>query len=509
MSRTSLSPSSSFSLVSTGLPGLDELLGGGFMQGRAYQVRGRPGAGKTILGWHYLTAPVRQADQEEGTPDESVLLITFDEPAEQHCVDAQRVGLSLDSVDFLDLSPTSDLFAEQATGDLFLPSDFETGPISEKITETVQAVEPSRIVVDTMSHLRHLSADPAQYRRQALSFLRFLKEHRATVVLLTEWEAHDPSEDLLFLSDGIIELKRDEEHSIRVVKQRGQDFRKGDHSIEIGADGMQVYPRLFPDGDHTPRPDQNLSSGVPELDELMGGGIGQQTMTIVSGTSGVGKTTLALQFMREAAGRGERAVLYSFEENRDTLLHRAASINLSVDQFIEQGTLAIKEPRPWTFDTGAFAQEVRNEVEEEETQLVVIDSLAGYQECRNLDQLRAEVHRLRNYLISHGATGILINELQDITGTFQATERGVSHLADTLIFLRYLEMQGELRKAIGVLKKRTGDFEKMLREFQISSSGIKVGVPLTQLRGVLTGTPEWVGDPETRVKPIPDAFRND
>jgi len=233
-----------------------------------------------------------------------------------------------------------------------------------------------------------------------------------------------------------------------------------------------------------------LSSGIPQLDELLGGGIAEQTITMFSGPSGVGKTTLGLQFMKEAAGRGKRSILYSFEEETGTMLHRSSSINLPVREMVEQGTLQVQQFRPWSFDEGRFVDQVRRDVEDG-AQIAMIDSISSYEACGPSKRMRAQLHRLCKYLVEQGVTVLLVNEIRDITGTFRATEGNVSHLADNLVFLRYLEIEGELRKAIGILKKRAGNFEKSLREFRISTHGLRVGEPLVELRGVLTGNPEW------------------
>lgn len=478
-------PTDAPSPVSSGLAGLDTLLRGGFTPGRAYQVRGRPGTGKTILGWHFLTA----------AGEEPALLITFDEPEGQLRADASTLGFETESARILDLSPTSSEFADQEAYDLFLSADGEGDPLPKTITETVEEVRPARIVVDSMSHLRHLSTDASQHRKKTLAFLRYLKERDATTLLLSEGRPEGPTDNLHFLSDGIVELTRGEDgRSIQVLKQRGRGFAEGTHSVSIGPEGMSVHPRLQPAEERPDFHGELLSSGVPEIDQLLGGGIDRGTVTMISGPSGAGKTTLGLQLMKEAAGRGERSVVLNFEEEEETMIRRSEQVNIPVKQMIEQGTLALRQFRPWSFDPGRFAEHLRREVETKETSLVMIDSVNSFWKCGDQGRLEGQMHRACKYLVGEGVTVVLINEVGDITGTFRATDAGISHLADNLVFLRYLEMRGELRKAIGVLKKRTGSFEKTLREFQITEHGIKVGEPLTQLRGVLTGTPEWIGD---------------
>jgi circadian clock protein KaiC len=253
---------------------------------------------------------------------------------------------------------------------------------------------------------------------------------------------------------------------------------------------MQVHPRLQPENNTSTEVGEMLSSGIPELDELLGGGISEGTITIISGPSGVGKTTLGLQFMKEAAGRGKRSILYSFEEESGTMMERSSSINIPVREMVERGTLQVQQFRPWSFDEGQFVDQIRKDIEGG-AEIVMLDSISSYEACGDSARMRAQLLRVCKHLIEQGVTVLLVNELRDITGTFRATEGKISHLADNLVFLRYLEIEGELRKAIGVLEKRAGNFEKSLREFQISEHGLRVGEPLVALRGVLTGNPEW------------------
>jgi circadian clock protein KaiC len=199
--------------------------------------------------------------------------------------------------------------------------------------------------------------------------------------------------------------------------------------------------------------------------------------------------------MKDAAGRGERSVVYTFEERLGTLLHRAEAVHIPVHAMMQRGTLSVVqvEPLQWTADE--FAGLVRQEVEQYGTRIVMFDSTAGYRLSLRSGDLVGHLHALCKYLQNMGVAVLLISEVEAITGEFRATEAGISYLADNIVFLRYLEIQGELRRAIGVLKKRLGSFERTLREIEITRYGIKVGKPLTELRGILRGTPEWVDAP--------------
>jgi circadian clock protein KaiC len=471
--------------LSTGIKGLDEILHGGLVPQRTYLVRGQPGTGKTTLGLHFLDAGAKIG--------EKLLYITLGEPAEQISTNAEALGLDGNSITFLDLSPTSVFFTEVQTYDIFSPAEVEREPTTQQIIQQVEALKPQRVFLDAMTQFRYLSSDSFQFRKQVLSFLRFLLESGATVLFTSECSESSPDDDLQFMSDGVITLEYAPiGRSISVSKFRGSDFQKGCHSMRLTDKGMKVFPRLQPEVHKQQFTVKSLSSGVPELDELLHGGLERGTVTILTGPTGVGKTTLGTQFMKEAAGRGDRSVIYAFEESEDTLLHRSESVNISVSALIKRGTLAVIPVEPLHFTPDEFASLVRQEVEENAAKIVMIDSISGYQLSLRGEDVVTHLHALCKYLQNMGVTVILVNEMGHITGDFQATEIGISYMADNIIFLRYLEIKGELRKAIGVLKKRLSSFEKTLREMDITRYGVKVGQPLTGLRGILKGTPEWI-----------------
>jgi circadian clock protein KaiC len=473
----------------TGVPGLDEVLHGGFIPGRAYLIRGGPGTGKTTLGLHFLVHGVAL--------NEPVLFITLESAEAQIRADAGSQGLDLAGVHVLDLSPTREFFAENQSYDIFSPADVERDPTTQQIIDTIENLQPKRVFVDAITTLRYLSPDGFQFRKQALSFLRFLVDHGATVLMSSESTASVPDDDLRFMSDGIIDVDMSGAHgSLRrtlcVTKLRGSDFNGGTHSMRLTSDGMRVYPRLVPESHEREFTADNMPSGLPGLDEMLGGGIERGTITMFSGPSGVGKTTLGLQFMQEAASRGERSVVYTFEEQTETLLHRCDSLGIPVRAMIDGGHLAVVQVEPLRFSPAEFALLVRAEVEQRGTKIVMIDGVSGYRLTLAGDNLLVHLHALGRYLKNMGATVIFISDVESITGDFRATDVGASYLCDNLIFLRYLELDGELRKVIGVLKKRLSDFGKQIRELEITAQGLRVGEPLVGLRGVLTGSPEWV-----------------
>jgi circadian clock protein KaiC len=470
---------------------LDEVLDGGLIPRRSYMVSGDPGTGKTILGLHFLTV------EEDGS-----LYVNLEEPADEIARNAAAVGIDTENVTFLDLSPGTETFVDEQEYDLFLPDEVEGPSLRSAIVEAVEEVEPTRMFVDPLSELQHLSPDSYQLRQQVSSLLRFLREQGVTLLFTSQATVDVPDDDLQYLSDGTFELTNtDAGRRLRVSKFRGSATQSGNHTVRITDEGIRVYPVLVPDGHEVEFVHESVSAGIPEVNQLLGGGLARGTVTIINGPSGVGKTTLGAQFMKEAAGRGERSVIYMFEESTRTFTTRCTAVDIPVDRMVERGTLAIEEVQPLTQSPAEFAAMVREEVEERDAQVVLLDGIDGYQlslRSDSDDQLARELGALCRYLRSRGVTTLLVDSSEQITGEVRATRGGVSYIADNIVFLRYLEIQGELRKAIGVLKKRTSDYERSLREFRITEYGISVGDPLRSLRGILRGTPEVVdSDPRS------------
>ncbi|HEY4439007.1 MAG TPA: ATPase domain-containing protein [Candidatus Elarobacter sp.] len=469
--------------LSTGVEGLDEVLCGGLIGGRTYLLTGPPGSGKTTLGWHFLVDGVAAG--------EPVLYISFAEPEAELRDNAERSGFDPRTVDVLDLSPAAELFAQSESYDIFSAREVESEPTTARIVETMARVKPRRVFVDSMTHLRHLASDAYQFRRQALAFLRFLSAHDTTVMITSESTPGAPDDDLRFIVDGVIELGFvNRGRDIAVLKYRGSDCRHGRHALALGAEGVNVFPRLVPESFARPFLAAQLGSGLPDLDELLGGGIERGTVTLISGPTGVGKTTLGVQVLTEAANRGDRCALYTFDERAETVVSRCEGVGMGVRRLIAEGTLSIVELEALKFGPDEFAAIVRRDIEERGTQVVMIDSVSGYRVSVSGD-LAERLHALARYLQNIGVTVILVDELRDVV-SFHVTDVGISYLADNILFLRYVERvigeAIELRKGIGVLKKRLSDFQKTLREFEVAHDGIRIGEAL-RLSSILNQLP--------------------
>jgi len=479
--------------TSIGIPGLDGIWGGGLIPGRLYLVEGAPGAGKTTLGLQFLLEG--RARGERG------LFITLSETAEELEAVAVSHGWSLNGIDLFELTSAENLSSPDREMTLLHPWEVELGETMKLITEEADRTTPTRVVFDSVSELRLLAEEPLRFRRQVLALKQFFAGRKATVLLLDELTSNSNGRDLqlLSLSHGVIRLERltldfgAPHRRLEIMKMRGSTYREGWHDYVVRTGGIEAFPTLIAAEHVVPFISEPVPSGVAELDALLDKGPLRGTSTLVTGPSGSGKSTLALQYVWAAAERGEHCVIYEFDERVGTLLTRSAKLGLDLQPHIETGIVALRQVDPAQIAPGEFAHIIRKEVEEKAARLVVIDSLNGYLSAMAQEkQLVLRMHELLSYLNQQGVLTLLLNPQH---GAFSGSQSSLelSYLADTVVLLQFFEANGRVRKALSIIKNRGGAHEDRIREYRIDAHGLRVGEPLTGFRGVLTGTPAYIG----------------
>ncbi|MXR51333.1 AAA family ATPase [Halovenus sp. WSH3] len=455
--------------VSTGVERLDEVLRGGLVGEQCYLLSGDPGAGKTILGIEFLCEGARQG--------ESCLYINLGENFDAIRRSAEQFGFSLEDIEFLDLSPTSDRFTEDDTYSIFSPAEVERETFTAAVTAALDGAEFDRIVVDPITQFRHLTPGEHQFRQQLLSFFEYLTANGATV-LFTSQETPERSDlDLQFLSDGTLTLDTSGPvRKLEVTKFRSSGFVDGRHTYRITDGGFELYPRFQSEDAPDTFPEETLSSGISELDALLRGGVERKTSVLLTGPSGVGKTTLGTSFIEAAAERGESSAIYLFDETSDTFRKRSAAVGLDIAEMESAESLSITEIDALDISALEFANHVREEVEQQELSTVLIDGVQGYRQSivdEPEEDLLTELHRLVRYLKSAGVT-VFLTSASSAREMGSPTAFNGSYLVDTIILQQHVETGGELTKTVGVLKKRTGDHLRSFREFEITVDGIDV-----------------------------------
>ncbi|WP_097093029.1 ATPase domain-containing protein [Novosphingobium sp. Chol11] len=483
-----------FDRVSTGNAGLDLVLGGGLPAQRLYLVEGAPGSGKTTLALQFLLDGVKAGEQ--------VLYVTLSETSEELSVVAASHGWSLNDVNLFELASADSVLGIGRDQSILHSWEMELGGTIDLIREEVQRIKPQRIVFDSLSELRLLAQDPLRYRRQLLFLKQFFAQIDTTVLLVDDLTGSAGVRDnhLHSLCHGVITLERltldfgAARRRMQIQKMRGVDFVAGYHDMIIRKGGIDIFPRLIASDHHAPFEGEPVPSKIPELDAILGGGPQRGTSTLITGPAGAGKTTLALQYVIAACERGENAVIYEFDERIGTLISRAKLFGTDLQALMDDGRLVIRQIDPAEVAPGEFAAMVRREVEDRNARIVLVDSLNGYLAAMPQEQqLILQLHELLSYLSHRGVVTLLVNPQQGFFGSMSADELNVSYIADIVILLRFFEAEGRIRKALSVIKHRSGAHEDSIREFRIDSHGVRVGAPLSDFRGVLTGTPQYLG----------------
>ncbi len=478
--------------ASTGSQGLDAILGGGFDPDRMYLYEGRPGSGKTTLALQFLLEGVRRGEQ--------TLYITLSETERELRVVAKRHGWSLDGITVFELVPPETSLDPSQEVTVLYPAEMELSETSHMIFDRVEDLNPSRVVLDSLSELRLLAQSPLRYRRQILALKHFFSGRKSTVILLDDLSSSETDLQLHSISHGVVLLEQlavdygAERRRLRVVKMRGIPFKGGFHDFTIDKGGLRIYPRLIAAEHHKDFTGDFVPSGNAQLDALLGGGLERGTNALLIGAAGVGKSSMALTYAIAAAARKETTAIFAFDEGHGTMLARARTLGLPLEEAIAAGYIRLKQVDPAELSPGEFASLVRDAVERDKARIVVIDSLNGYLNAMPDERfLVLQMHELLSYLSQLGVLTLLVLAQHGLIGPMD-TPLDISYLSDAVVMLRYFEFDGTVRRAISVVKKRSGHHEQTIREFRLSRHGIRVGPPLSGFSGIFSGTPAYTGE---------------
>ena len=475
--------------IDTGISGLNDILGGGLPSGQMYLLEGDPGTGKTTLAMQFIMAGVKRG--------ESALYITLSESKAELEGSALSHGWDVKQLPISEFIPAEASLTPEQQYTVFHPSEVELAGTIQKLTQLIDEVKPERLVIDSLSELRLLAADTMRYRRQLLALKHFFGGRDTTVLLLDDRTAEGSDMQLQSIAHGVIRLEKMRRtygvtrRQIEVIKLRGSAYREGFHDYTITKGGIDIYPRLVANEHSTTFAGERIQSELPALDKMFGGGINRGSSTLLIGPSGCGKSTLSMVYAYAAAKRGDRAIVYAFDEILRTAQDRAESLGMPVRKEIARGTLAMSQIDPAELSPGEFAWQIRRDVEENDTRVVVIDSLNGFlMAMPGENDLSLHLHELLAFLNQKGVVTFIIYTQHGLVGSM-LTEVDVSYLADTVMLLRYFEAEGSIRQVLSIVKQRVGPHERTLRELSMGKDGVVIGEQLTSFQGVLTGVPNF------------------
>jgi len=484
----------------TGVRGLDEILGGGIPEFSFNIIAAAPGCGKTTLAHQIVFA--------NATTQKPALYFTvLGEPAikmlryqQQYTFfDAAKLGKA---VRFINLS------------DLVLKNDLDA--VLVEIIKQVKAVNPSIVVVDSFrTVMREVGGNTSDLAMQSFiqGLTQFLTSWEATTFLVGEYGEDEVRGNPLFtIADGLFWLSQVTERNsvvrkLQVMKLRGQESVPGLHTIRISADGLQAFSRMLGlvDKKMNPARRRRLSIGVPELDKMLGGGLFEGDSCLVAGPSGTGKSALATQFIAEGLRKGESAVMAIFEERPLGYTERAASLGLNLKTPQEKGKLELLYLRPLDLSVDETMQEILDAVKRIGAKRLVIDSLVGFEMALAPGfraDFRESLYRMIGALTGAGITIFSTVEVEDTFTALPFSQYTISFLTDEIIRLRYVEINGQLRKVIVVIKMRGGNHSKDIREYVITNKGLVIiGPRQTDYAGLTTGSPRLISQPE---EPAPE-----
>jgi circadian clock protein KaiC len=472
----------------TGVSDFDAVLGGGLPEYSFNIIAGTPGTGKTTLAHQIMftnATPERPAIYFSILGEPTIKMLRYQQ--QYSFFDSDKVG---DVIRFVNLS------------DAVLDSDLSA--VLERIKDEVEAASPGLVFVDSFRTLvRKVQTQPTS-EMELQGFVQrlalYLTSWQATTFLIGEYSESEIRDNPVFtVADGLFWLFQSVERNsvvrkLQVTKLRGQEPIPGLHTFRITSRGLQVFPRTYGliGNEKATQPDERLSTGVPALDKMLDGGIPTGDSVLLAGPSGSGKSALASQFVAAGLKKGEPAVIAIFEERPETYIDRADSLGLNLKNTIESGMLKILYLRPLDLSVDEALRELIDAVKALKAKRVVIDSINGFELALApafRQDFRESLYRMVVALTGAGVTIVTTVETVSSFTDLRISPHAISFLSDDIILQRYVEIEGQLRRILMVVKMRAGNHSKDIVEYEMTADGLEIGDRMPQYSGLISGLP--------------------
>jgi circadian clock protein KaiC len=480
MSKQTLPP---FERLSTGNSSLDEILGGGFPAGSVTVVMGEPGSGKTVFTLQMMFHLARQGKKK------CLYFTTLSEPA-------LKVIRFMQQFSFFDARLLEDRITFADLGAVIRTEGPEEA--IARVKDRVENEEPAFVAIDSFKAIHVIASDPSRSRALVYDLAVNTASWQATTFLVGEYLLSDIGELPEFaIADGILRLGMQPQEltmlrELEVLKLRGTDYVTGRHFFDMGGTGLTFYPRVRAPGENGDAwvSSERVATGVGGLDDLLGGGLPRASATFVEGGTGTGKTLIGLHFLVEGVRKGEPGILFTLEETPEQLRGIAHNFEMNLKTLEKTRQLTLHHTSPVELSTDRFLNVVRQRTEELQARRVVLDSITSVGlSVPSSRRFRELIYAMTKHFHAAGVTSVMTLETAELFGSVQIGGQGVSAAGDNLILLRYVELDGQLERAISVVKARGVNHDRHLHRLVIGKRGATIGSSLANLRGVLTGIP--------------------